>query len=108
MKNTDFFEVETYPQFTFASTSFTKIKGDLFKLIGNLTIKGVTKEIELEAEYGGTQRDPWGNTKVGFEVNGTIDRKDFNVTFNSLTETGGLALGEKIKIVANIQLAKEA
>ena len=63
--------------------------------------------MELEAEYGGTERDPWGNTKVGFEVTGTIDRKDFNVTFNSLTETGGLALGENIKIIANIQLAKE-
>jgi polyisoprenoid-binding protein YceI len=108
LKNTDFFEVETYPQFAFASTSFTKIKGDLFKLVGNLTIKGVTKEVELEAEYGGTERDQMGNTKVGFEVTGTIDRKDFNVTFNALTETGGLALGEKIKVVANIQLAKAA
>ena len=108
LKNTDFFEVETYPQFTFASTSFTKVKGDVFKLIGDLTIKGVTKEVELEAEYGGSERDQMGNTKVGFEVTGTIDRKDFNVTFNALTETGGLALGEKIKIVANIQLTKEA
>jgi polyisoprenoid-binding protein YceI len=108
LRNKDFFEAETYPQFTFASTSFTKIREDVFKLVGNLTIKGITKEVELEAEYGGTERDPWGNTKVGFEVTGTIDRKDFNVTFNSLTETGGLALGEKIKIVANIQLAKQA
>ncbi|MCE7042530.1 YceI family protein [Dyadobacter sp. CY312] len=107
LRNADFFEVETYPQFTFVSTAFTKTKGDIYKLTGNLTIKGITKEVELEAEYGGTERDPWGNTKVGFEVTGTIDRKDFNVTFNSLTETGGLALGEKIKIVANIQLAKQ-
>ena len=107
LKNTDFFEVETYPQFTFTSTAFTKIKGDLYKMLGNLTMKDVTKEVELEAEYGGTERDPWGNVKVGFEVTGTIDRKDFNITFNSLTETGGLALGEKIKIAANIQLTKE-
>jgi polyisoprenoid-binding protein YceI len=64
--------------------------------------------VELAAEYGGTERDPWGNTKVGFEVSGTIDRKEFGVTFNSLTETGGLALGENIKILANIQLAKQA
>ncbi|MCF2517546.1 YceI family protein [Dyadobacter sp. CY351] len=107
LRNTDFFETGTYPKFHFQSTTFTKIKGDLYKLTGNLTIKGITKEVELEAEYGGTERDPWGNTKVGFEVTGTIDRKDFNVTFNSLTETGGLALGENIKIIANIQLAKE-
>lgn len=107
LKNTDFFEAETYPQFKFVSTSFTKVRGDLYKMIGNLTMKGITKEVELEAEYGGTEKDPWGNIKVGFEVNGTIDRKDFNVTFNLLTETGGLGLGEKIKIVANIQLTKE-
>ncbi|KQS31534.1 YceI family protein [Dyadobacter sp. Leaf189] len=107
LKNSDFFEAETYPQFNFRSTSFTKIKADLYKLKGNLTMKGVTKEVELEAEYGGTVRDPWGNTKVGFEVTGVIDRKDFNVTFNSVTETGGLALGENIRIIANIQLAKQ-
>ncbi|GGB87655.1 YceI family protein [Dyadobacter sediminis] len=107
LRNADFFEAETYPQFTFASTSFTKIKADLYKLTGNLTIKGITKEVELEAEYGGTEKDSYGNIKVGFEVSGTIDRKDFNVTFNALTETGGLALGEKIKMIANIQLAKQ-
>ena len=108
LRNADFFEAETYPQFKFVSSSFTKIKPDLYKLVGNLTIKGITKEVELEAEYGGTERDSWGNIKVGFEISGTIDRKEFNVTFNALTETGGLALGEKIKIIANIQLAKEA
>ena len=108
LRNADFFEAETYPQFKFVSTSFKKIKEDIYKLTGNLTIKGVTKEVELEAEYGGTEKDSWGNIKVGFEVTGTIDRKEFNVTFNALTETGGLALGEKIKLVANIQLSKQA
>ncbi|QMW02442.1 YceI family protein [Spirosoma foliorum] len=108
LRNADFFEAETYPQFTFVSTSFKKIKGDLYKLIGNLTIKGITKEVAFEAEYGGTEKDNWGNIKVGFEVTGTIDRKEFNVTFNALTETGGLALGENIKIIANIQLGRPA
>ena len=108
LRNADFFEAETYPQFQFVSTSFKKVKGDDYKLIGNLSIKGITKEVELDAEYGGTEKDSWGNTKVGFEVTGTIDRKDFNVTFNSLTETGGLALGENIKIAANIQLGRPA
>lgn len=106
LRNADFFEAEKYPQFNFVSTSFKKKKGDLYSLVGNLTIKGITKEVELKAEYGGTERDNWGNTKVGFEVSGTIDRKDFGVTFNALTETGGLALGENIKILANIQLTK--
>jgi polyisoprenoid-binding protein YceI len=108
LKNTDFFEVEKYPQFKFVSSSFKKAKEDIYKLTGDLTMKGVTKEVELEAEYGGTERDSYGNTKVGFEVTGVIDRKDFNISFNALTETGGLALGEKIKLVANIQLAKQA
>ena len=108
LRAADFFEAEKYPQFSFVSTSFKKAKEDVYKLTGNLTIKGVTKEVELEAEYGGTEKDNYGNIKVGFEVTGTIDRKDFGVTFNALTETGGLALGEKIKIVANIQLAKQA
>ncbi|TLV03837.1 YceI family protein [Dyadobacter luticola] len=106
LKNADFFEAETYPQFTFASTSFKKVSGDNYKLIGNLTIKGITKEVELDAEYGGTEKDNWGNIKVGFEVTGTIDRKDFGVTFNALTETGGLALGEKIKIQVNVQIGR--
>lgn len=108
LRNADFFEADKFPQFTFVSTSLKKDKGDNYKLIGDLSIKGITKEVELNAEYGGTERDPWGNTKVGFEVSGVIDRKDFGVTFNSLTETGGLALGENIKILANIQLAKQA
>ncbi|MCF0056017.1 YceI family protein [Dyadobacter sp. CY356] len=108
LKGADFFDAETYPQITFVSTSFKKAKGDVYKLIGNLTMKGVTNEVELEAEYGGTEKDQYGNTKIGFEVTGTVNRKDFGVSFNSLTETGGLALGENIKVIANIQIAKQA
>ena len=99
----DFFSTEKYPE---AMLDITSVSGNHVE--GNLTIKGITKEVELEAEYGGTEKDSWGNIKVGFEVTGTIDRKEFNVSFNALTETGGLALGEKIKLVANIQLIKEA
>jgi polyisoprenoid-binding protein YceI len=108
LKASDFFESQTYPNITFVSTSFTKVKGDVYKLVGNLTMKGVTKEVELEAEYGGTEKDQYGNIKVGFEVTGTVNRKEFGMAFNSLTETGGLALGENIKVIANIQLAKQA
>ena len=108
LKASDFFEAATYPQITFVSTSFTKVKGDVYELTGNLTMKGVTKEVEFEAEYGGTEKDQYGNTKVGFEVTGTVNRKEFGMAFNSLTETGGLALGENIKITANIQLGRPA
>jgi polyisoprenoid-binding protein YceI len=108
LKNSDFFESESFPQITFVSTSFTKVKGDLYKLTGNLTMKGVTREAEFEAEYGGTEKDMYGNTKVGFEVTGTVNRKEFGMAFNAVTETGGLALGENIKVIANVQLAKQA
>jgi polyisoprenoid-binding protein YceI len=108
LKGADFFDTAAFPEIQFQSTSFTKAKGDVYKLAGNLTMKGVTKPVELDAEYGGTEKDAYGNTKVGFEVTGTINRKEYGLTYNALTETGGLALGENIKLIANIQLAKEA
>jgi polyisoprenoid-binding protein YceI len=108
LRSSDFFEAETYPEIQFRSTSFTKVKGDDYKLLGDLTMKGVTKPVELQAEFGGSAKDAYGNTKYGFEVTGKINRKEFGLTYNALTETGGLALGEDIKLIANIQVAQEA
>ena len=107
LKNADFFEAEKYPKIDFKSTSFKKIKGTEYLLIGNLTMKGITKQVEVKAEFGGIAKDGQGNLKAGFEVTGIINRKDFGLTYNSLTEAGGLALGEEIKLIANIQVAKE-
>jgi polyisoprenoid-binding protein YceI len=104
--NSDFFEAESWPTIRFESTSFTKTETGIYKLTGKLTMKGITKEVELTAEYGGTEKDHYGNTKIGFEISGVINRKDFGLTFNSLTETGGLALGENVKLTGNVQLAK--
>ena len=108
LKSADFFEAETYPEIKFKSTSFIKTSDDDYKLVGDLTMKGVTKPVELKAEYGGSAKDAYGNTKYGFEVTGKINRKEFGLTYNALTETGGLALGEDIKLIANIQVAQEA
>lgn len=108
LKSADFFEAETYPEIKFKSTSFIKTSDDDYKLLGDLTMKGVTKPVELKAEYGGSAKDAYGNTKYGFEVTGKINRKEFGLTYNALTETGGLALGEDIKLIANIQVAQEA
>lgn len=108
LKNGDFFEAEAFPKITFQSTSFIKKGIENYVLKGNLTLKGVTKEITLNAEFGGMQKDFYGNTKAGFEVNGIINRKEFGLSYNAITETGGLALGENVKLSANIQLAKEA
>lgn len=107
LRNGDFFDAATYPQITFKSTSFKKNGDGKYKLTGDLTLKNVTKPVELEAEYGGTEKDHYGNIKSGFEVTGKINRKEFGMTYNSLTETGGLALGEDVKLIANLQLAKQ-
>jgi polyisoprenoid-binding protein YceI len=106
LKASDFFEAETYPTIQFQSTAFDKTETGIYKLSGKLTLKGVTKEVELTAEYGGSEKDHYGNTKIGFEVSGVINRKDFGLSFNSLTETGGLALGENVKLIGNVQLVK--
>jgi len=107
LKSADFFDAESYPEIKFKSISFVKTDDDNYKLTGDLTIKGVTKQVEVNAEYGGTEKDAYGNQKIGFEITGTINRKEFGLTYNAITETGGLAIGENIKLVANIQLLKE-
>ncbi len=106
LKSPDFFDAALFPTITFVSTSFTKVGDDDYKLVGDLTMKGVTKPVELNAEFGGSAKDAWGNTKYGFEVTGKINRKEFGLTYNALTETGGLALGEDIKFTANLQVAQ--
>lgn len=108
LRNGDFFDADVYPEITFSSSSWKKIGDDEFELAGDLTMKGVTKPITLKAEFGGIEKDAYGNTKAGFEITGKINRKEFGLTYNALTETGGLALGEDIKLVSNIQLAKQA
>ena len=106
LRASDFFDAAHYPEIKFESTSFKKVSGDDYKLIGNLTMKGVTKPVEIDAEFGGSAKDPYGNVKYGFEITGKINRKEFGVSYNALTETGGLALGEDIKLIANIQLVQ--
>jgi polyisoprenoid-binding protein YceI len=103
----DFFEADKYPKITFQSTSFIK-DGKDYKMIGNLTMKGVTQSVELHVEHGGSEKDSYGNLKHGFEVTGKINRKEFGMTYNATTEAGGLTLGEDIKLIANIQVAKLA
>ena len=80
LKSDDFFSTEKYPTMNFVSTSFKKVSGNEYKLVGDLTIRDITKSVELDAELGGIMVDPYGNTKAGFEVNGKINRKDFGLT----------------------------
>jgi len=103
----DFFNAEEFPSVTFVSTSFTKDGSD-YKLAGDLTLKGVTKPVVLNVEFGGTAQDPWGNTKAGFTISGKVNRTDFGLTYNATLETGGVMLGEDVKILGELQFAKEA
>ncbi|MRX41355.1 hypothetical protein GJU43_18865 [Flavobacterium sp. LC2016-23] len=106
LQNGDFFDADLYPQITFESVSFVNTAGSAYKLAGNLTLKGVTKPIELEVEYGGSENNGHGMIKHGFEITGIVNRKEFGMTWNKITDSGGLGLGEDIKLMANIQVGQ--
>ncbi|MDB5125792.1 YceI family protein [Mucilaginibacter sp.] len=107
LKSAEFFDAATHPKITFKSTSFTA-DGDDYKLVGDLTIKDVTKPVTLAVEYGGSAGDFYGNTKAGFEVTGKINRKEFGLVWDGVTEAGSIVVGEDIKLIMNIQFAKQA
>ncbi|MCW3118957.1 MAG: hypothetical protein JWM28_3039 [Chitinophagaceae bacterium] len=108
LRNADFFETGTHPKVDFKSTRIEKAGSDTFNLYGDLTIKGITKPVQLTLEHAGLAKDPWGNIKAGFTLSGKINRKDFGISFNAPMETGGVMLGEEIKINGEIQLVKQA
>lgn len=103
LKGDDFFNSEKFPELKFTSTSF-----DGEKLVGDLTIRDVTKEITLDAELNGIAVDPYGQTKAGFEMNGQINRKDFNLTWSAVTEAGSIVVSDKVKLVMNVQFIKQS
>jgi len=108
LKSPEFFDAAQFPHIKFSSTSFTKTGDEEYELKGDLTIKGVTNPVTLNVEYGGTAADFYGNTKAGFEITGKINRKEFGLTWNGVTEAGAVVVGEDIKLHINIQLAKQA
>ena len=103
LKSDDFFNSEKFPEIKFASKSF-----DGEQLTGDLTIRDVTKEITLDAEFNGIAVDPYGQTKAGFEVNGEINRKDFNLTWSAVTEAGSIVVSDKVKLAIDVQFVKQA
>jgi polyisoprenoid-binding protein YceI len=107
LKKEAFFETDRYPLIAFQSWSFKRSNGQLYKLAGALTIKGITHPVVFDVEYGGSEKDIYGCMKYGFEVTGIINRKDFGLVHSAITESGGLAIGEEIKLTANIQLYED-
>ncbi|MBC8153971.1 MAG: YceI family protein [Bacteroidetes bacterium] len=108
LKSAEFFDAEQFPKLTFESTGMTKTGDDVYNLAGHLTLHGVTKPIMLKAEYGGQMGDFYGNTKAGFEVTGVIKRKEFGLTWDGVTEAGGVVVSDDVKLTMNIQVAKQA
>jgi polyisoprenoid-binding protein YceI len=107
LKSADFFDVEINSEIIFRSTRFTRNDDDI-TLEGEITIKGITKPLILDVEFGGIQKDPWGNTKAGFAVKGKLNRRDFGLNWNTALETGGVLVGDEVKIIGEIQLTKES
>lgn len=108
LKSPDFFDAANYPALSFKSSKLEKISGEEYTLHGDLTIRDVTKPVSLAVDFGGIATDPYGNVKAGFSLNGKINRKDFGLTWNAPTETGGLLVSEDVKLHAEIQLVKQA
>ncbi|WPP48737.1 YceI family protein [Catalinimonas niigatensis] len=104
LKSDDFFNAEEFPELKFTSKSFRKVEEDEYILTGNLTIRNITKEVELGVLYHGQAVDPYGNTKAGFEIKGKISRKDFGLSWNAITEAGSIVVADPIKLDLNIQL----
>lgn len=108
LRSPDFFDVEKYPRIHFRSTSVEKAGKDRYRVKGDIEIHGVTKPIELDVEYGGTAKDPWGGERTGFSAHASLNRKDFGLAWNQTLETGGVLVGEKIDINLEIEASKAA
>jgi polyisoprenoid-binding protein YceI len=105
LKSADFFDTEKYPEIKFASTGFRKVNDEgVYVLEGNLTIKDVTAPVSLKVEYGGSVKDPWGNVKAAFSVQGKINRKDWGLNYNATLETGGVLVSDEVRIFAELQM----
>jgi polyisoprenoid-binding protein YceI len=108
LKSADFFDAARFPELKFASTKLEKKDDENYVLHGDLTITGVTRPVKVDVEFGGTGKDPWGNERAGFTLTGKISRTDFNLNWNAALETGGVLVGEDVKIVAEIELVRQA
>jgi polyisoprenoid-binding protein YceI len=108
LRSADFFDVEKFPELRYQSKRIESLGKDRYRVIGDLTIKGVTREVPLEVEYGGQAVDPWGNQRAGFLASASIDRKDFGLRWNQVLEVGGLLVGDKVEIELEVQAVKAA
>jgi len=107
LRSAEFFETDSFPEITVKTTSIKQVDGDDYAITAEFTMKGVTKTIEFKGEYGGEATDGYGNQKVGLEVSGKLNRKDFGLNWNAVVEGGGLTVSEEVKLVANLQFIQQ-
>jgi polyisoprenoid-binding protein YceI len=107
LKSDDFFNAEKYPKLSFVSKELIPIKTSDYKLVGDLTIRDITKEVTLEVEFGGTMVDFYGQTKIGFEINGKISRSEFGLKWSAVTEAGGVVVSDDVKLHLGAQMVKQ-
>lgn len=105
LRNADFFDVEKYPTMTYKLKSYKKT-GEGYTALGDLTLRGITKEITLVGSFNGVSKDPWGNTRAGFTGEGKLNRKDFGMVWNKTLDTGGFAVGDEVQIRLDIECIK--
>jgi polyisoprenoid-binding protein YceI len=108
LKSADFFEVAKHPKLLFVSTKIEKVSGEEYTLYGDMSFHGFTKNVKLKVEHGGLIKDPWGNTRTGFTVEGKISRKDFGLVWNAATEAGGVVVDDEVKLHSSVEFVKEA
>lgn len=106
LKSAEFFDVENYPNLTF-SGELKNTEADEYTLSGDLTIKDTTKKVDLKVTYGGEMVDGYGQHKAGFEIEGKINRKEFGLTWDMITEAGGVVVGDHVRLILNVQLIKQ-
>ncbi len=106
LKSADFFDAANHPKLTYKSTSFKKTGDDEFVMNGDMTIRGTTRQLEMKVSFGGIMVDPYGNTKAGFELSGKLNRKEFGLHWNAITEAGGMVVADEVKLALNVELAK--
>jgi polyisoprenoid-binding protein YceI len=107
LRSADFLDVAKYPELTYRSRRIEK-HGDGYRVVGDLTLHGVTREVTLDAEFAGIGKDPWGNERAGFSAKAALDRKEFGLAWNAALETGGVLVGEKVEITIELEAVKQA
>jgi polyisoprenoid-binding protein YceI len=108
LKSADFFDVANYPELTFRSKQVKPVTDDHYVLVGELTIRGTTREVGLQVSSAGRVKDPWGNQRAGFSARGSIDRREFGLTWNAALETGGVVVGDRIEIEIEVEAVLQA